>query len=158
MALEKTRVEDTRSAEERASYYRKNLRNDYQDPLYIDPNIIPPDVKYRWVRDSVYGQPDPGRMAVMERKGWTPVPSSRHPEYGSNITSVHKPSHYRGYIYFKGLVLCERALIYCEEEERMAAEENYKVQNAMPGLDHMMSDPRMPQRVFINEKGYGPLT
>jgi hypothetical protein len=151
MTHEKSRIEDTRALETRDANIRKHLRMEYQDALYIAPEDIPPDVKYRWIMESVLGRPDASRLANMKRKGWEPVPISRHPDRMSEQNSHHVPSHLKGYIYHNGLVLCERLKIYCDVEEENVNKETLRVMTATPGTDHLMNDPTMPMKVFFNE-------
>ena len=151
MSNEKSRIEDTRSNEERDANIRKHLRMEYQDPLYIPPEDVPPDVEYRWIMESVLGRPDPSRLATMKRKGWTPVPISRHPDRMVDTNSSHTPSHLKGNIYHNGLVLCERLKAYCEIERENVNKETMRVVQSTPGTDHLMNDPTMPMKVFVND-------
>ena len=70
MSNDKSRIEDTRATQTRDANIRKHLRMEYQDPLYFPPEDIPPDVEYRWVRESVLGRPDISRLSFMKQKGW----------------------------------------------------------------------------------------
>lgn len=151
MTQEKSRIEDTRAAETRDANIRRNLRMEYSDSLYIDPQDVPPDVEYRWVRESVMGKPDMARMSVMKKKGWDPVPSSRHPERMIDVNATHLPSHLKGCIYHEGLVLCERLKVYCDIERDNVNKEIYRTMTATPGTDHLMSEPSMPMKVYFNE-------
>lgn len=151
MTQEKSRLEESRDLETRKANIRKHLRMEYQDPLYIPPEDIPPDVKYRWIMESVLGRPDPSRLATMRRKGWDPVPAARHPDRLSDVNAHHIPSHLRGTIYHNGLVLCERLKEYCDIEEENVNKETFRTMTASPATNHHMSDPTMPMKVFFNE-------
>jgi len=151
---EKNRIETLRASESRDAYIRRNLQNQYQDALFFDKSDIPPDVEYRWVRESVLGKPDVSRMIQMKRKGWDPVPISRHPERMSE-DSHHLPSHLKGFIFHEGLVLHERLKIYGDIERENNNKENSRVQNTTPGMDHFLNDPSMPMKVFINHNTFG---
>jgi hypothetical protein len=151
MTNDKSRIEDSRSVETRDANIRKHLRMEYQDPLYFDPADIPPDVEYRWIRESVLGRPDPSRLSSMKRKGWEPVPISRHPDRMIDTNSSHLPSHLKGCIYHDGLVACERLKVYCDMERENVNKETYKTLTGTPGTDHLMSDPMMPMKVYFNE-------
>lgn len=151
MANEKTRIEESRDVQTRDANIRKFLRMEYQDPLFISPDDIPPDVEYRWVRESILGRPDISRLSYMKQKGWDPVPISRHPDRMIDISSSHTPSHLKGCIYHEGLVLCERLKVYCDIERENVNKETYRTMTATPGTDHLMNDPSMPMKVYFNE-------
>jgi hypothetical protein len=150
MAEKGNRIEETRESSSRDAMIRRNLRMQYQDPLYIDPRDIPPDMEYRWIRDSVLGQPDHYRYAQCKRKGWEPVPADRHVDFMTD-DGDRRPTHVRGFIYYRGLILCEREKIYGDIERKTVEEENRLVQNSIPGQENFMSDPTMPMRVLVNE-------
>ena len=151
MTNDKSRIEDSRAVETRDANIRKHLRMEYQDPLYIAPEDIPPDVEYRNINVSVLGMPVPHRLAQMHQKGWELVPSTRHPEKMHNYDTDTVPSHLRGYIYHRGQVLCERLKKYCDIERDNVNKENYRTITGTPGTDHLMSDPMMPMKVYFNE-------
>jgi hypothetical protein len=150
MAEKNNRIEESRSNSSRDAMIRRNLRMQYQDPLYVDPADIPPDMEYMWIRDSVLNQPDAYRYAQCKRKGWEPVPADRHPEF-MTTHDERSPSHVRGFIYFRGLILCEREKIYGELERESANRETQRLMTSIPGTDQFMSDPYMPSKVFINQ-------
>lgn len=151
MSQEKSRIEETRSAETRDTNIRKALRMEYQDPLYFSPEEIPPDVEYRWIRESVLGKPDPSRLSSMKRKGWEPVPISRHPDRMIDFNSHHTPSHLKGCIYHDGLICCERLKTYCDIERENSNKETLRVMQGIPATEHFMNDPSMPMKVYFNE-------
>jgi len=77
------REDDPRAAAaRRAAELRGHLGevNDGTDEFFIDPEIIPDGWEYQWKRLTVYGQEDPAYQVALARSGWTPVPTSRHPE------------------------------------------------------------------------------
>ena len=151
MSNDKSRIEDTRATQTRDANIRKHLRMEYQDALYIPPEDVPPDVEYRWVRESVLGRPDISRLSFMKQKGWDTVPIARHPDRMIDLVSEHTPSHLKGSIYHQGLVLCERLKVYCDLERDNANKETYRTMTATPGTDHLMNDPSMPMKVYFNE-------
>ncbi len=76
------RDEDPRAAAaRRAAELRSHaVIEDVTDKYYIDASIIPEGWHYEWKRHTVYGQEDPSYQIQLAREGWTPVPTSRHPE------------------------------------------------------------------------------
>ena len=82
-----------------------------RDKYYAPP---PPDGwDYQWKRHTIYGQEDPAYQVALARGGWTPVPTSRHPDMMPHDTSA-------AYITRKGQILmeCPKEII----DERRAAD------------------------------------
>lgn len=48
------------------------------DKYAIPPGMEPPGMTYQWKRAEVLGRPDYSNLAMMEQKGWKPVPQDRH--------------------------------------------------------------------------------
>lgn len=76
--------------------------DDENDRLGIPKHMIPEGQDYLWVTASIYGQPQPQRLARFQKQGWTPVPASRH-------DGMFMPKGYQGYIEIDGLILHERS-------------------------------------------------
>jgi len=78
------REEDPRArAERRAAEIRQHLKGDSSegvDRFYIDPAVIPDGWSYEWKRKTIWGKEDPAHEVELMRKGWEPVPATRHPE------------------------------------------------------------------------------
>lgn len=146
----KQRVDETRRLEERIAQLRPVLNMTYKDPLYIPPEIIPPGWEYYWVRESIRGVIDEGRIVEMKRKGWTPVPADRHPEMAFDDYLARGTSHLNGFIYHKGLILFERPKEIGDEERRAISNFNNRIVNSLPGIDNLMGDPVMPVRFLAN--------
>ena len=100
-------VRSSREEEERINQSRQFLQNLYPDRLYFPSDEIPQDMDYRWIREEFHGTPDMARVTVMTRKGWTPVPASRHPNFLSDCTWTGA-AHKEDIIRVQGLILCER--------------------------------------------------
>jgi len=98
-------------AELRAAELREHGNNDIDDTVdefYINPNMIPEGWVYEWKRRSVLGFEDPSDQVNLQRRGWEPVPKSRHPEL--------MPAGYTGNeVLRKGLVLMERPKVISQE-------------------------------------------
>ena len=50
------------------------------DEFYIPPEIVPDGWHYEWKTHSILNQEQGTYLMQLMREGWTPVPSSRHPE------------------------------------------------------------------------------
>lgn len=77
--------------------------DDGTDDFKIDRDIIPDGWAYEWKTYSVMGAVDPAYQVQLAKKGWEPVPASRHPELmpvGSTEKTITR----------KGLMLMERPL------------------------------------------------
>jgi hypothetical protein len=147
--------EDPRArAARRAAEVRGHL-GDMDDGTNEFP--LPPSPEgwtYEWKRKSVMGQEDPAHMTDLLRKGWEPVPASRHPEMmpsGNTYESVER----------KGMVLMERPTELVEEarqiERRRAMGQVRAKEAQLAGTpDGTMSrdDPRVSPKI---KKGYEPM-
>jgi hypothetical protein len=147
--------EDPRArAARRAAEVRGHL-GDMDDGTNEFP--LPPSPEgwtYEWKRKSVMGQEDPAHMTDLLRKGWEPVPASRHPEMmpsGNTYESVER----------KGMVLMERPTELVEEarmiERRRAMSQVRAKEAQLAGTpDGTMSrdDPRVSPKI---KKGYEPM-
>ena len=61
----------------------ENVRPTTWSPPELLPNPHPkPGVRYRWMRVSIVGDPDPVNVARYRREGWEIVPPSEVPECG----------------------------------------------------------------------------
>jgi len=105
------REEDPRTrAAKRAAELRGHLgdMDEGPDDFYIDKDAIPQGWDYEWKTRTVLGAEDPAYQVQLARKGWEPVPASRHPSYmpqGSKSATIER----------KGMVLMERPLEITEE-------------------------------------------
>ena len=52
--------------------------DDGTDRFFIDPSEIPDGWSYEWKRKEIYGQQQQSYQAGLMRRGWEPVPQSRH--------------------------------------------------------------------------------
>lgn len=76
------RVDDPRErAKQRAAEILEHIGSldEGTDEFYIDPTSIPEGWSYEWKSHSVMGQVDPAYQVALARRGWEPVPASRHP-------------------------------------------------------------------------------
>ena len=81
------------------------------DDFYIPPHYIPDAWSYEWKRKLTMGQEDPAYQVSIARKGWEPVPASRHPSMmpdGNKYQIIER----------KGMILMERPLEITEEAQR----------------------------------------
>ena len=138
-----SRVSEGRATENRDQIIRNIQNNSYMDTLYIPPEMIPPGMEYAWGTISVRGEPRPGRMIELRRKGWNIVPADRHPElffadFSNNTSST------AGHIERTGLVLIERLIEYGEIERKMHEGRNLEIMTSMPGTENFLGEPSMP--------------
>lgn len=126
--------------------FRPLLTMEQQGKLYIDPEIIPKNVDYYWVRISTRDLPDTSRMVEMKRRRWTPVPAERHPElvFTDFFGSLER---YQGYIYCDGLLLCERPKEYGRMEREHFERANMERLLTMPGTENFLGEPGIPGNV-----------
>jgi hypothetical protein len=107
--------EDSRMrAARRAAELREHLgtMDEGVDNFYIDPAIIPDGWSYEWKRLTVLGKHDPSYEVSVARRGWEPVPVSRHPEM--------MPENWSGNsIERDGMILMERPLEITREAQQI---------------------------------------
>jgi hypothetical protein len=134
MARRPTRADETRSADERYSVDEFKT-----SPLHIDPNEIPPDMEYRWVRMSVRGMEDQDNVRARTRTGWTPVPADRHPSYSGGVLFPGMTSRIddSNLIVSRDSVLCEKPKRILKREREALARENLEIMQSTPGLENM---------------------
>lgn len=75
--------------------------DDDNDRLAVPKELIPDGMDYLWVTASIYGQPQPQRLARFQKQGWVPVHASRH-------DGLFMPKGWDGPIEVDGLMLHER--------------------------------------------------
>jgi len=150
-----TNEEDPRArAARRAAEVRGHL-GDMDDGTNQFPLPPAPDGwTYEWKRKSVMGQEDPAHMTDLLRKGWEPVPATRHPEMmptGNTYESVER----------KGMILMERPTELVEEAraigQRRARGQVRAKESQLAGTpDGTLSrdDPRVSPKI---KKGYEPM-
>jgi len=110
------------------------------------PSLLPdpepsPGFVYRWVRTSVYGQPDPSNISRQFREGWEPVPLSEHPEFG---ISRDQNSRFKDGIEIGGLLLCRMPQEMNDQRKAHYAALAKSQQVAVDNNFMRESDPRMP--------------
>lgn len=101
-------------AEIRAKEIFDNLGDGIEDSdeFYIDLDIIPDGWTYEWKTHTIFGKVDPTYQVTLARRGWEPVPSSRHPELmpvGTDEKNITR----------KGMILMERPKEVTEEVRRI---------------------------------------
>jgi hypothetical protein len=104
---------------------------------------VPKDKIYYWVRQAIYNEPDDRRYSMMRRKGWTPVPVSRHPEFAIALKGKDRLDD-KGVIEFGGLILCERDKRTCDKEAYERSIEDRRRVNSLSGLDGLPADHHFP--------------
>lgn len=81
------------------------------DEFYIPPDMVPEGWDYQWKTHSILNQEQGTYLMQLAREGWSPVPSSRHPEM------MHKGAG-NDPIMRKGMILMECPLEIVEERRR----------------------------------------
>jgi hypothetical protein len=105
------REEDPRTrAARRAAEIRNHVgsMDEGTDEFYVPLELIPEGWTYEWKRKSVMGQEDAAHQVALARKGWEPVPASRHPSFmpdSGNFNTIER----------KGMILMERPAEVTEE-------------------------------------------
>ena len=85
-------------------YDQHNLGNQYDDTMddfAIDEDIKPDGWTYEWKTLTVMGKEDPAYQVALAKRGWEPVPRTRHPELmpvGSDDPNITR----------RGMILMER--------------------------------------------------
>ncbi len=74
---------------------------DVQDKFHIPRHMVPDGWSYEWKNHAVFGKENPQYLSSVQRTGWAPVPSSRHPE-------LIYPGYVGSAIIKDGMILMER--------------------------------------------------
>lgn len=142
----------------RAKQIRENLgeggMDDGEDRFRINAVEIPEGWTYEWKRKYVLGQADPSYEVELIRKGWEPVPLSRHPHMmpaGMNMTTIERD----------GMILMERPKELTEEARdvelrRARSQVKQKEQQLATTPDGTMTRDHPQARPNLR-KGYEPI-
>jgi hypothetical protein len=119
------------------------------DRLRVPKELIPDGMEYLWVTGSIYGQPQPQRLARFQKQGWVPVMAERH-------DGLFMPKGYKGYIEADGLILHERskkisdmARMYEAKKARMQIRTK-EAQLLGGGIDGVSLDSQHPSAIRSN--------
>lgn len=151
MSTRKERNQETRDMELREMQTRDFSSRDAEahriiglddyDPLN-EPR--PPEgMVYHWVREYIKdNEMDNNRLREMHRRGWRPVPASRHPEMGLDDFwgSVAETTR-EGYIRHKGGILCERRKELHDLEMKKSAQKAWIYEKSLPGIEKFQGIP-----------------
>ena len=127
------RTNETREAESRPVTWT---------PPSLLPDPAPQDgYKFRWVRTTLNGQPDPSNVSYRMREGWVACKRSDHPEL-AHLTDPNSKNPEN--IESGGLLLCKMPVEMIEARDR-----HFRniANNQMESVDNNFmreSDPRMP--------------
>lgn len=113
---------DEREYDFRADDFREQNDAYRHFKLWVDPAKIPPGMTYRFINYKILDIPVTGRISIMRRRGWTPVPAARHPELCAD--DIFNPGDSSGFINIDGSVLFERSAKMSEKAKRELAEKN----------------------------------
>ena len=121
--------------------------DDGVDEFAIPKELIPEGWTYEWKRHKLINQEDPSYQVELRRRGWDPVPASRHPEM--------MPTSYKGdTIERKGLILMEKPTEVVEEvrhaeyirAKRQVRDKEAQIAGAPEGTltrDHALTRPKI---------------
>lgn len=129
---------------------RKNLQMGYMGAFDLDLTNKPSDVDYLFVAEYVAGEYNPNRLRQVKRFGWTPVPSSRHPEVEIDDLIDERDSKRDGIVRSSGQILFERPKKYGVMEQDISRKQNLEDLRTIPGL-HDFGDKDIPFGVRSNQ-------
>ena len=126
-----------------------------EDKYHIDQSVIPDGWVYQWKRNTVYNKEDPQYRTIIDRGGWTNVPTERHPE-------LMPPGSTDKFIHLDGLMLMERPKVVDDKvraRDHMAARNQVRAKeeqlaSAPAGTFERGTHPGAPVTV---KKGYSPV-
>lgn len=143
-------------AKQRAAEIRGHLGDldEGTDEFYVPADYIPDGWTYEWKAYSVMNEIQSSHIRELERKGWSFVPASRHPD----MVAIGDTGNM---ILRKGLVLMERPTEIVEEarriEQRRASDQVRAKEQQLSGTpegtmtrDHPKARPQI-------KKGYEPI-
>jgi len=111
-------------------------------PPSLLPDPAPQDgYKFRWIRTTLNGQPDPSNVSYRMREGWVACKRSEHPEL-AHLTDPNSKNPDN--IESGGLLLCKMPVEMVEARNRHF---RTVANNQMESVDNNFmreSDPRMP--------------
>lgn len=133
MMEEPSRMDSDRELKEEIERISRTYKMGWQSPFHVDPKTIPHGWEYIWALESLWGVPDRDRINSLMGRGWTPVPTERHPELCS-MDLLGRQVEFKNYIYKKGLMLLQRPTIFGEKERAYIESHNRMIERSMPGL------------------------
>jgi hypothetical protein len=121
----------------------KTERKRTWQPAQLLPEPAPEaGYKFRWIRVSTLGKPDPTNVSAKLREGWEPVRTSDHPEMKMFLD--HDNQQFKDNIVVGGLMLCKTPTEMVEQRnahfQRLAEGQMQSVDNSFM----RENDPRMP--------------
>jgi hypothetical protein len=119
----------SRPVSARAVSRRPSPAPEAQGRLYIDPTRIPPGVRLLWVREATLGQPDQDNVERNLMNGWSPVTADAFPD----LVPPTLPGTTRSDTLVRrgGLILMQRAIERCEEDEDRLRRTNQEILEAV---------------------------
>lgn len=145
----------TRAMEARKAEQRPMPRTQHRGDLFVDPTKIPRGMTYRWIRESMLGQPDPQNVTKRQINGWMPVPADRHPEL--------VPPPLPGYegtapliIRVGGQILFEKPTRDIEADRAELRKENAEIMGSIAWTGQ--ADPNMPRQDYGSSVGIERVT
>ncbi len=138
----KSRAAMARGMESRQANARRQPESGYKAYLYIDPRSVPTHVRYRWLAETVMGQPADQNMTRRMIEGWKPVPADRHPELLPPALPGRENQE-RPYLRRGGLILAERPVTEINADRERIRRENAAALKMVQWDDDMRRDEYM---------------
>lgn len=120
---------------------QREVADDSDASLYFPAHEVPEGMVYQWLAEEVLGAPNTSQLNLNKRKGWTPVPSERHPQYASTDFYGAQTDPF---IRIGGMILAERPAAVSDKVEEGLAERR---RGQIESLDYETArqmDPSMP--------------
>jgi hypothetical protein len=110
------------------------------------PELLPeirqePGWKYRWVRVSTMGDPDPMNTSSRLREGWEPVKASDHPEA---YVPMSEDPRFKDNLVIGGLMLCKTPAEFVEQRNSHFSAQTQREMESVDQNFMRENDPRMP--------------
>jgi len=114
-----------------------------------------PGLRYRWVRVSAAGTPDPLNVSNSFQEGWSPVRAADYPELE---IQPDRNSRYPDGVEVGGLLLCAASTAHMSQRDAYYAEMTQRQVKAVNDQLDREVDPRMRTMVRSHESrvGFGP--
>ena len=101
------------------------------------------------MREECRGVTDLSRISYMTKKGWTPVPFARHPNFLADTSwGAASGSRQPDVIRIDGLILCERPKEYGQIERKAQERQNQLMMSSIKWVEGMNKE---NQKEYINQ-------
>lgn len=137
-----SRTADDRANETRAADKRPIPEVVYTGRFFTNKKNWPSDMEYRWIRETLFNQPDNGRLQQAVDEGYTAVPATRHPEMTGRLITGETSGD--SVIRRGGQILCERPKRVAKAMREALRRANYEtMKNIAWATDGLQDAPRL---------------